>query len=191
MGARGPRPVRAIALSDFQAFRQLVPTMTSRRAWLVLGVLLIPAVLVLVFGFWIFGDAFSSEPSLTTNTRSDSIATPAARVAFIGRYVKLRTPVRDAVFQVVYHDNGGGLVPGPSDADIVAALQVEPGDRAKWLDGATPASPSDASQPLSGYRRISLPAAWGARGPGELYERQGAWLVWHPEGVLEISIAMH
>lgn len=164
--------------------------MKSRRAWLVLGLVLVPAALFIGLGAWILG-ALTSEPSLTTNTRSHSIPTPAARVEFIGRYVTLRTPVKDAVFHVVYHDNSGGLLPGPSDADIVAALQVEPGDRAKWLDGATPALPSEATKPLSGYQRISLPAAWGAQGTGELYQRQGTWLVWHPEGVLELSAAMH
>jgi hypothetical protein len=163
----------------------------SRRVWLILALVALPAGLVVGVGWWLVGAVFSSEPSLTTDTRSDSIPTAAARVEFIGRYLNLRAPVTDAVFHVVYHDNGGGLVPGPSDADIVAALRVMPGDRAKWLVDATPASPSDATKPFSGYQRVSLPVSWGAGGAGELYVRQGTWLVWHPEGVLELSLAMH
>ena len=148
-----------------------------------MAVPLLGAILLLMLG-----DAPTA--SLTTNTRSESIPSAAGRLDFLGRYLKMRTPARDAVFHVVFHDNSG-LVPGPSDWSIVAAVQVTPADGPRWLEAAVPASLADAQGPLSGYARLPLPPEWHVQTAGEFYNRQGTWLVWHPEGVIEVSMATH
>src|SRR4051812_29011346 len=82
--------------------------------------------------------------SLTTDTRSTQLATSAERVAFLRRYLKLRTPVADAAFHIVWHDNSG-FPPGPSDWYLEAAVLVKPADGPTWLDKATPLMPADSA----------------------------------------------
>jgi len=125
------------------------------------------------------------EPSRTTDTSSDHFAMPSERIAFLARYVKMRSAARDAVFHVVYHDNSQGL-PGPSDWSISAAMLVRPSDGPAWLEGAAPVSPP-APGAGAGPLRMPLPPTWRAGGEGTFYRRETTWLVWHPEGVIELS----
>jgi len=131
------------------------------------------------------------EPSLTTDTRSAQLATSAERLAFLGRYLKLRGRATDAWFHIVWHDNSQGL-PGPSDWSIVAAIRVDPADGNTWLAGARPATPEQTPALFDGAaiaagRRPTIPPEWNVRSPGTAYARDGALLIWHPEGVLEFS----
>src|SRR6478735_2242953 len=66
--------------------------------------------------------------------RSSRAASPFGQGRAV-RYLKLRTPVSDAAFHIVYHDNSGGL-PGPSDWSIAAVVKVTPADGPVWLAGA-------------------------------------------------------
>ena len=145
---------------------------------------------LLVLGTVLFlTSLFKGPPSLTTDTRSAELPSSRDRVAFLGRYLKLRAPVADAAFHIVFHDNGG-IPPGPSDWSIVAALQVSPRDEAAWL-GDAKAVLLDQDQlsqhGSSTYSRPEIPSDWRVTSPGAVYLRQGALLVWHPEGVLEFS----
>ncbi|HEY4184617.1 MAG TPA: hypothetical protein VGP07_06075 [Polyangia bacterium] len=124
--------------------------------------------------------ARDDAPSLTTDTSSTQLLTSAARVAFLARYLKLRGPVTDAAFHIVWHDNSHG-VPGPSDWSVVAALQVPPTDRTAWLADARP-----VTSPHS-FARVPIPSAWNVHSAGATHVREGVWLIWHPEGVLEVS----
>jgi len=173
----GLRAVSRIWRKSSGVVRLLLLGFTGLATILVLG-----TVLVLL-------SLFKGPPSLTTDTRSAELPSSTDRVAFLGRYLKLRAPVSDAVFHVVFHDNGG-IPPGPSDWSIVAALQVSPGDEAAWLDEAK-AVPLDQAQPShhgsSAYCRPEIPPDWKVTSPGTIYLRQSAFLVWHPEGVLEFS----
>ena len=128
--------------------------------------------------------------SLTTDTDSAQLKTSAERVAFLGRYLKLRAPVKDAAFQIVYHDNSGGL-PGPSDWWIAAVVLGSAADGPAWLSGARPLAAShhvDPRWPRTGHL---IPAAWQVSSPGVSYIRDGARLVWHSEGVLEFAATTH
>jgi hypothetical protein len=87
--------------------------------------------------------------SLTTDTDSRSIPDRQQRLAFLARYLRFQSPLVDAEFIIRYRDNGQGLVPGPSDWDIRAVLQVE-GPASEWHAGWTPCpaqDPSNARQP--------------------------------------------
>jgi hypothetical protein len=118
---------------------------------------------------------------LTTDTDSASIPTASERVAFIRRYVKTRGPVTDADFHVVFHDNSHGI-PGPSDWSIGAVLRVDPRDRDAWLVDAAPTTAAEDAR-----SRRSIPPDWGVTSQGETYRRGSTTVVWHPEGIIEIS----
>jgi hypothetical protein len=123
------------------------------------------------------------DRDLTTDTDSATIPTADARVAFIRRYVKTRGPVTDADFHVVFHDNSHGI-PGPSDWSIGAVLRVNPGDRDAWLADA---APNAAAEVQHARPRRPIPPEWGVTSQGETYRRGSTTVVWHPEGVVEIS----
>ena len=81
---------------------------------------------------------FSTAPAQadrTTNTQSSDLATEAERLDFLAQYVVLKSPVDAAEFHIVYHDNSGGFVPGPSDWDIRAVMHVT--DVVAWTEGKT------------------------------------------------------
>ncbi len=63
--------------------------------------------------------------SLTTDTDSQTLPDKEERLEFLARYLRLKSPIADAEFVIRYHDNSGGAIPGPSDWDIQAVLQVD------------------------------------------------------------------
>jgi hypothetical protein len=73
--------------------------------------------------------------SLTTDTSSGQFATDAEKMAFLRRYVVLSSAVETAEFHILYHDNSGGRVPGPSDWDMRVALNMAPADVSAWTSG--------------------------------------------------------
>jgi hypothetical protein len=160
----------------------------KRLLWLAIGaacVLGLVGTCAFLFGAFTLAD----HESLTTNTNSAQLKTSAERVAFLRRYLKLRTRVSDASFHIWYQDNSIGL-PGPSDWSIVAAVRVTPADGQAWLADASPLTPGDpraAWLPLAGGNLI--PREWAASSPGVPYTRDGELLVWHSEGVLEFAAA--
>lgn len=126
------------------------------------------------------------QESRTTDTKSTQLTTSAERVEFLARYLKLRTHVTDAAFHIVYHDNSGGL-PGPSDWSIAAAVRVAPADGTAWLAGARPLQATDPVSARIPETAGLIPAEWHVSSAGERYERDGALIVWHSEGVLEFA----
>jgi len=93
--------------------------------------------------------ACTPSRSLTTNTDSQSLPDKQARLAFLARYLRSKSPIVDAEYVIRYQDNSGGMIPGPSDWDIRAVLQVE-GQTSVWHAGWAPCptqGPSDAGPP--------------------------------------------
>jgi hypothetical protein len=76
-----------------------------------------------------------TSASLTTDTHSAQFATDAEKITFLGRYITLYSAIEATEFHIVYHDNAGGVVPGPSDWDIRVALKVTPANVSAWTDG--------------------------------------------------------
>jgi hypothetical protein len=68
--------------------------------------------------------------TLTTDTDSRTLPDRQQRLGFLARYLRSKSPITDAEFIIHYRDNSSGGVPGPSDWDIRAALQVA--DTAAW-----------------------------------------------------------
>jgi hypothetical protein len=116
------------------------------------------------------------ERSRTTHTSSESLATSDERIAFLGRYVDLRTPVRDAAFHIDYQDNSGGFlsVPGPSDWTIWTGMLLPHGALSSWLADASPCK----YVPDAKLDTI-LPAAWGVSSPARCLDREGTTLLAH------------
>src|SRR5687768_12416748 len=100
----------------------------------------------LVFG--VLGVGCKSEPSRTTDTSSRSLPDLGAKVEFLKKYRPLPSKVDGLEFHVRYHDNSGGLVPGPSDYDIRIAARMAPGDLEAWVQGCTKAEALDWSGSL-------------------------------------------
>lgn len=97
--------------------------------------------------------ACSSGGSLTTDTDSQSLPDRQQRLEFLARYLRLRSPVSDAEYIIRYQDNSGGGVPGPSDWDIRAVLQVER-ESAAWHEGWVACA--------DGAREPAVDTAWAA-----------------------------
>lgn len=77
-------------------------------------------------------------------TTSAGITTLAARVKTLHEYVKFQRTYETLDFDIDYHNNGGGLVPGPSDWDIRIVATVPASQLSDWIPaGATPSSGSD------------------------------------------------
>lgn len=79
------------------------------------------------------------EKSRSTDTRSTTLKTAKARSSFLCAYALCASPVKDAAFHVVFHDNSGGLLAGPDDSDIRAIVSVDKDDLEKWTRSCTPA----------------------------------------------------
>lgn len=125
--------------------------------------------------------------SLTTHTRSDSLPTPEARVSFLGRYLRLRSSVRDAAFIIDYHDNSAGLLPGPSDWSVLAALRLPPGAMASWLESAQP-----CEQPADPAFNKIVPTTWEVSSKPRCLMRDRSTLIVHaPEAVLVFFAEAH
>jgi hypothetical protein len=92
--------------------------------------------------------------SLTTDTDSRSLTDKDQRLAFLARYLRAKSPIEDAEFVIRYRDNSGGAIPGPSDWDIRAVLQV---DRpSAWHEGWTPCAAADSA----GDGQLVVDMAW-------------------------------
>jgi hypothetical protein len=83
----------------------------------------------------------TAASDFSTDTQSSQLSTEAEQIAFLGKYVNLKSAVSQTEFHIIYHDNSGGLVPGPSDWDIQAIMLVE--DIALWTAGKTQIDTAD------------------------------------------------
>lgn len=97
------------------------------------------------------GACTSRGSSRTTDTRSESLSTARERTAFLERYVTLHSEVRDAAFHVVYYDNSGGCIPGPSDHNIRYAVRVAPADVPLWIQNCR-----DSAKDAHGAKLLDL-----------------------------------
>ena len=71
----------------------------------------------------------------TTDTKSRSIKSKDLKLAFLKDYMGSPTPLQDAEFHIVVHDNSGGMLAGPSDSDFQVAVKIKPDQVPKWTEG--------------------------------------------------------
>ena len=79
--------------------------------------------------------AINKESSLSTDTWSSAFRSVEEKLLFLAKYMEMPSEVQDAEYHIVYHDNSGGMIPGPSDWDIRVALVIEPDNIYLWTDG--------------------------------------------------------
>lgn len=85
-----------------------------------------------------------TEPTSTDMT-SDALPTLAERVEFLQRYVTFRRGYSELGFRIHYRNNGGGLIPGPSEWDIRLVAKVPSSELGGWVPAdVEPASATDA-----------------------------------------------
>jgi hypothetical protein len=72
------------------------------------------------------------ERNMSTDTHSKQFATDPDKIQFLKRYLTFPTAVEAAEFHVVYQDNSGGGIPGPSDWDMQVVLKVAPQNLSAW-----------------------------------------------------------
>lgn len=87
-----------------------------------------------------------SHQNMTTSTMSTAFTTLAEKEAFLEQYVQFDRHYVALDYSIDYHDNSGGLIPGPSDWAILIVAQVPPDDVEQWI-GHLPGSNPPASPP--------------------------------------------
>jgi hypothetical protein len=110
------------------------------------------------------------------------MASSAERIAFLNRYAKMPSNPLDVEFHIIYQDNAGGMVAGPSDWDIKFAAIVKDEEISKWTAGFQqfPDAESDFS-----WAEDILPhdAKWALEGDAQYYRRSegGAEMAVYPK----------
>ena len=130
------------------------------------------------------------EPDRTTDTWSSSFESKGDKLDFLERYLIFFSEVEDAEFHVVYYDNSGGLIPGPSDWDIRVALKVAPEDIPLWTDGMEKSVPDQIGIGLwDGLKTERV--TWEERDSPEYWKRpdSNTYLVVYPESGILLKIA--
>ena len=116
-------------------------TRQGKRILLLLGTICLCAVIFYVGLFFYAIASLSNDTereSLTTDTQSADFATAEEKLDFLAPYLTPFGEILDAEHHIIFYDNSGGLVPGPSDWDIRAALKINPDELPLWLEGFSP-----------------------------------------------------
>jgi hypothetical protein len=114
--------------------------------------------------------AANSFPNRSTNTYSKQFATDADKISFLKRYLVLPSAVEAAEFHVVFYDNSGGSVPGPSDWDIEAVFKVAPEHLSAWTQNLQVTS---QKQDLAWGYRLAQQRGWKLNATPKVYTAAG------------------
>jgi len=128
--------------------------------------------------------------SMTTNTRSASMPSDQAKIAFLKRYLVLPSDVQATEFHIVLHDNRKGLVPGSSNFDIRVAVKVPPEKVSAW----TAEMPKAAAPFDIAWAQEILPKTdrWATHSTPNFYEREGVQVAtYEPEGIVLKRVQKH
>jgi hypothetical protein len=147
----------------------------------VLGLILLSLVSAIGFQIWVYEpfkayyfpkrDRYAPRVrSMSTDTHSKQFATDADKIQFLKRYLSLPTAVEATEFHVVYHDNSGGGIPGPSDWDIQAVLKVAPQDLSAWTQNA---KETFAKQDLAWGYSLAQQRGWKLQSEPKIYTASG------------------
>jgi hypothetical protein len=129
----------------------------------------------LLAGAWLYAQ---SSPDLSTDTRSSQFASREERLEFLSRYLDFQTPMLDASYHIVYHDNSSGFLPGPSDWNIQVVLQVDKGDVEKWKLSL----PRDETADLSWGYVLAAEAGWTLSSTPSVFAAGGELVALFDEG---------
>lgn len=79
----------------------------------------------------------------STKTDSSGFAGLQEKVDFLHQYVAFQRTYESLDFDITYHNNSGGLVPGPSDWDIRLVATVPADEFADWIPPGIEPTPQD------------------------------------------------
>ena len=91
------------------------------------------AILVFLVLFIVSGCG-NSGPK-TTQTSSEGFASVGQKQQFLENYVTFRKTYKKLDFNIFFQNNGGGMVPGPSDWDIRLIAVVPDDEMSGWFEG--------------------------------------------------------
>ena len=94
--------------------------------------------------------------NLTTNTNSKDIPS-SEKLSFLEKYIGQNKGILDAEYTIWYQDNSSGMVPGPSDFTIIAALKVEKDSLHLWNDKSPK---SNKKIDISIWKGLGLDSTW-------------------------------
>jgi hypothetical protein len=152
----------------------MLASMRVRSAWT--GVCYAMLLLMALAACGIPSAGGKTSASLTTDTYSAQFAKDAEKIAFLGRYITLYSAVETTEFHIVYHDNAGGAVPGPSGWDMRIALKVAPADIPAWTNGMQEIEGAGAD--LSwGTDLLPDTARWARASQPRVYERASGGVI--------------
>lgn len=131
--------------------------------------LVVPMLIGIVFG------GCTTHPSGPASVRENSDARPelADRVRFIEGYVTFRRKYDKLEYDVLYQNNGGGMVPGPSDWDI-------------RLLAVVPSTEVDAWIPKGVAKAEAAPPQWLRELPGVI--AKDGITEWYRKSGLEVGV---
>ena len=109
------------------------------------------------------------EKSRTTDTYSRDLSSNATKIAFLQQYLATPSDVQATEFHIVFHDNSGGLVPGPSDWDIQAVIKVTPLDLPHWQADLTPLSAEGADLAWA-YALLPTDPTWSITSEPQIFQ---------------------
>lgn len=128
--------------------------------WSVSAVSLLAAIVLIAV--WTI-ESQRTGPASTT-TKSSSILTLGERVRFLHEYVTFRRNYETLDFDIAYHNNSRGWVPGPSDWDVRIVATIPADEIPAWIStGMAPTHAPDAEW------MKSVPTALDLSGVNEWY----------------------
>jgi len=114
------------------------------------------------------------------------MSSDAEKIAFLRRYLTLKSEVEAAEFIVDYQDNSGGWIPGRSDWDIMAVMKMRPRDTMLWTQTFYKVSPDE--QDLSwGMNLLPTEDRWRIESEPQVFvagDRTAIVAVFEPEGIV-------
>ena len=119
-------------------------------------------ILILALSVLLVGCERSGPAS--TKTTSAAYATVAERTKVLNDYVTFRRTYETLDFDIMYQNNGGGMVPGPSDWDVRLVATVPASELQAWVPKGVSASPT----PDTAWLR-SVPTTLDLSGVSEWY----------------------
>jgi hypothetical protein len=155
---------------------------SQRKRWIIGGVsglILLSLVGAVGFQIWVnelFKADYFPKPNhnMSTDTHSKQFATDPDKIQFLKHYLTLPTAVEAAEFHVVYHDNSGDGIPGPSDWDMQVVLKVAPQDLSAWTQNVKPTS---EKQDLEWGYSLARQRNWKLQSKPKVYTAAGKIVV--------------
>ena len=98
------------------------------------------AIRIFIFALTVLLVGCKPSGPATTKTTSAAYATVAERTKFLNEYVTFRRTYETLDFDVMYQNNGGGMVPGPSDWDVRLVATVPASELQAWIPAGVNAS---------------------------------------------------